>query len=48
MSRENAELVRTVLPGPDTDLVAFFGDDSAEGELARTIGGRARSRRHRG
>ena len=38
MSQENVELVRSVLPGPDADLIALFNDDSASGELMQTIG----------
>jgi ketosteroid isomerase-like protein len=33
MSHRNVELVRSVLPGPDTDMLALWGDDSASGEL---------------
>ncbi len=33
MSQENVELIRSVLPGPETDIVALFNDDSASGEL---------------
>jgi hypothetical protein len=33
MSQENVEMIRSVLPGPDADLVAVFNDDSASGEL---------------
>jgi ketosteroid isomerase-like protein len=33
MSHANVELVRSLLPGPDTDMVALFNDDSASGEL---------------
>jgi ketosteroid isomerase-like protein len=36
MSQENVELVRSVLPGPDTDMIALFNDDSASGELTQT------------
>jgi ketosteroid isomerase-like protein len=36
MSQENVELIRSVLPGPDTDLIALFDDDSASGELMQT------------
>jgi len=38
MSRENVELVRSAFPGPATDLIALFNDDSASGELMQTIG----------
>lgn len=31
-------MVRSVLPGPDADLVALFNDDSARGELMQKIG----------
>ena len=37
MSRQNVELVRSVLPGPAIDLIAFFDDDSASGQLMQTI-----------
>ena len=37
MSQENVELIRSVLPGPDADLVALFSDDSARGELMQKI-----------
>jgi ketosteroid isomerase-like protein len=37
MSRENVELLRSALPGPDTDMIALFADDSAGGELMQTI-----------
>jgi ketosteroid isomerase-like protein len=36
MSQENIELVRSLLPGPDTDMVALFNDGSASGELMQT------------
>jgi ketosteroid isomerase-like protein len=36
MSQENVELIRSVLPGPNTDVIALFNDDSASGELMRT------------
>jgi ketosteroid isomerase-like protein len=36
MSRENVESIRSVLPGPATDMVALFNDDSASGELMQT------------
>jgi hypothetical protein len=36
MSQENVELIRSVLPGPDTDMVALFNDDGASGELMQT------------
>lgn len=35
MSKENVELVRSVLPGPDIDLIASFNEDSSD--LMRTI-----------
>jgi ketosteroid isomerase-like protein len=37
MSQENVELVRTVLPGPDADLVAVFSDDGTSGELMQMM-----------
>ena len=37
MSAENVELVRSLLPGPDVDVVALFNDDSATGELMQTM-----------
>ena len=37
MSHEDMEIVRSVLPGPDADLVAVFNDDSASGELMQTM-----------
>jgi hypothetical protein len=37
MSQENVELVRSVLPGPETDVIALFSDDSAGGQLMQTI-----------
>jgi ketosteroid isomerase-like protein len=37
MSQEDVELVRSALPGPDTDIIALFTDDSASGELMQTI-----------
>jgi len=33
VSRENVELIRSLLPGPEVDLVALFNDDSASGVL---------------
>jgi ketosteroid isomerase-like protein len=36
MSQENVALVRSLLPRPDTDMVALFNDDSAAGELMQT------------
>lgn len=36
MSQENVELIRSVLPGPDADIVALFNDDSANGMLMQT------------
>jgi hypothetical protein len=36
MSRENLELIRSVLSSPDTDMVTLFDDDSASGELMQT------------
>jgi ketosteroid isomerase-like protein len=34
MSQEqNVELVRSILPRPDTDMIAFWNDDSANGTL---------------
>jgi ketosteroid isomerase-like protein len=37
VSQENVELVRSVMPAPDTDLIALFIDDSSSSELMRTI-----------
>jgi ketosteroid isomerase-like protein len=37
VSAENVELVRSLLPGPDVDVVALFNDDSATGELMQTM-----------
>jgi hypothetical protein len=37
MASESVELIRSVHPDPDTDLVALFNDDSASGELMQTI-----------
>ena len=37
MASESVELIRSVHPGPDTDMVALFNDDSASGELMQTI-----------
>jgi ketosteroid isomerase-like protein len=37
MSQQNLEMIRSVLPGPDADLVAVFNDDSASGELMQTM-----------
>jgi len=37
MSQEKVELVRSLLPGRDVDLVTLFNDDSAGGELMQTI-----------
>jgi ketosteroid isomerase-like protein len=37
MSQENVELVRSMLPGPEVDLVALFNDDSASGELMQSF-----------
>jgi ketosteroid isomerase-like protein len=34
VSAENVELVRSLQPAPDVDLVAFFADDDAAGALA--------------
>jgi ketosteroid isomerase-like protein len=36
MSEENVQLVRSVLPAPDTDIIALFTDDPT-GELVQTI-----------
>jgi hypothetical protein len=36
VSAENVELVRSLLPRPDTDMVALFNDDNALGELMPT------------
>ena len=36
MSQENVELIRSVLSGPDADIVALFNDDSANGVLMQT------------
>jgi hypothetical protein len=43
MSRENVESIRSVLPGPATDMVALFNDDSASGETDADVGTLARS-----
>jgi hypothetical protein len=32
----DVESIRSVLPGPATDMVALFNDDSASGELMQT------------
>jgi ketosteroid isomerase-like protein len=37
MSQENVELVRSVLPRPETDIIALFTDNSPSGELMQTI-----------
>ena len=37
MSRENVELIRSLLPGPEVDLVALFNDGSASGVLMQTL-----------
>ena len=37
MASESVELIRSVHPGPGTDMVALFNDDSASGELMQTI-----------
>jgi ketosteroid isomerase-like protein len=34
LSAENVELVRSLQPAPEVDLVAFFADDDAAGALA--------------
>ena len=36
MSRQNVELIRSLFPGPDTDVIALFNDDSASGVLMQT------------
>jgi ketosteroid isomerase-like protein len=36
VSQENVELVRSLLPSRDTDMVALFNDDSTSGELVQT------------
>ncbi len=36
MSQANVEMIRSVLPGPDTDVIALFNDDSASGEMMQT------------
>jgi ketosteroid isomerase-like protein len=33
VSAKNVELIRSLFPGPDTDMIALFNDDSASGEL---------------
>jgi ketosteroid isomerase-like protein len=38
MSRENVELLRSVLPGPNTDVIALFSDNGPSSELIQTIG----------
>ena len=30
-------MIRSVLPGPDTDIIALFNDDSASGQLMQTM-----------
>src|SRR5262249_37460837 len=42
MASESVELIRSVHPDPDTDLVALFNDDSASGKLMQTIAPPAR------
>jgi hypothetical protein len=37
MSENNVELIRSVYPGPDTDIIALFNDDSASGQLMQTM-----------
>jgi hypothetical protein len=37
VSAENVELVRSVQPGPEVDLVALFADDDAAGQLAEAL-----------
>jgi hypothetical protein len=37
VSRENVELIRSLLPGPEVDLVALFDEDSASGVLMQTL-----------
>jgi ketosteroid isomerase-like protein len=37
VSQENVELVRSLLPSRDTDLVALFRDDAAASALAETV-----------
>ena len=37
VSQKNVEMIRSVLPGPDADLVAIFNDDSASDELMQTM-----------
>ncbi|HEY0517078.1 MAG TPA: nuclear transport factor 2 family protein [Solirubrobacteraceae bacterium] len=37
MSQENVDVVRSILPGPDTDMIALWNDDSAGGELMHTM-----------
>jgi ketosteroid isomerase-like protein len=36
MSEENVELIRSLFPGRDTDMIALWNDDSASGELMQT------------
>jgi ketosteroid isomerase-like protein len=36
VSQENVDLVRSLLPRPDIDMVALFNDESASGELMQT------------
>jgi hypothetical protein len=37
MSQENVEVVRSILPGPDVDVVELFEDDAAWGRMLETI-----------
>ena len=37
MSQENVELVRSVLPAPDADIIALFTDDTPSGELVKRM-----------
>src|SRR2546430_1822276 len=37
MSAENVELIRSLLPDPEVDIVALFNDDSASGELMQSF-----------
>jgi hypothetical protein len=37
MSQENMELVRGLLPSPDTDLVALFGDEAIATAQAEAV-----------
>jgi hypothetical protein len=38
MSRENVELIRALIPSPDTDLASLFRDDRLFGQAAAALG----------